>query len=175
MGDDRRRRRKQRRRKLEAGHHLLRPVVVGTGVTVGLEAKARTVRKPQSSPPTPVATGTWVLAGSEEEREEFPLTFKVTDGGTVLRGFNAAAEAFCKGPTKAENVTIESTAAVHKGRIAPDGSVVARTLSSGTTPSLVALTGNFFNGRFTGELKSTFATCAGFRQFEAVPQKPKKK
>ncbi len=161
--------------KLEPGHRLLRPVVVGTGVTVALEEKARTVRKPKGSPTPPVKTGTWEVAGSAETREEEPLTFKVTKGGTMLEGLVGYAEAICRGPNKGESVTIESTATIHKARIAPDGTVVATSANHGANPALVNLTGNFYNGRFTGEINSTFANCAGFRQFEAVPAAPPKK
>jgi hypothetical protein len=159
---------------LATGHQLLRPLLVGTGVSLALEAKARTVRRPKGSPPAPVEPGTWVVAGKSEP-EEFPLSFKVTDGGTMLRGLNAAVEAICHAATPAGNVTIEAVSAIHHARIAPDGSVVGRTRSSGAIPSIVALTGNFYNGRFTGELTSAFANCTGFRQFEAVLQKPPKK
>jgi hypothetical protein len=161
--------------KLEPGHRLLRPVVVGTGVTVALEEKARTVRKPKGSPPAAIKTGIWEVAGSATTREEEPLTFKVTDGGTTLVGLVGYAEAICRGAVKTDVVTIESTAAIHKARIAPDGTVVARSASLGATPAIVTLTGNFYNGRFTGEINSTFANCAGFRQFEAVLAPPPKK
>jgi hypothetical protein len=159
---------------LAPGHQLLRPFVVGTGVALALEPKARTVRKPKGSPPAPVATGTWIVAGKTEQ-EEFPLSFRVTDAGTMLRGLNAPIEAICHAATPAGNVTIEAVSAIHHARIAPDGSVVGRTRSNGEIPSIVALTGNFYNGRFTGELTSAFANCTGFRQFEAVLQKPPKK
>ena len=62
-----------------------------------------------------------------------------------------------------------------KARIAPDGTVVAHRITSGATPSILSLTGNFFNGRFTGEINSNFLDCAGFRQFEAVLAPAKKK
>jgi hypothetical protein len=154
---------------------LLRPVVVGTGVTVPLEPKARTVRKAKGSPPSPVKTGTWEVAGSAETREEEPLSFKVTKGGTMLSGLLAYAEAICQAAPKAPTVTIESTVAIRKARIAPDGTVVAHRITTGATPTIISLTGNFFNGRFTGEINSNFLDCAGFRQFEAVLAPPKKK
>jgi hypothetical protein len=160
--------------KLEPGHRLLRAQVAGTGVTLPLEQKMKTVRKPGGSPPPPVAPGTWVVAGKKEQ-EEFPATFRVTDGGTMLRGLSAESEAFCSGPTKAENTVIEATSVIKSARIAPDGSVAGRTVTKGATPNVITLTGSFYNGRFTGELLSTFATCRGFRQFEAVLQPPTKK
>jgi hypothetical protein len=160
--------------KLEPGHRLLRPVVAGTGVAVALEEKSRTVRKPTGSPPAAVKTGTWEVAGSATTREEEPLTFRVTKGGTMLEGLTGYAEAICRSPIKGGNVTIESTAAIHKARIAPDGTVVAISATHGANPGLVNLTGSFYNGRFTGEINSTFANCAGFRQFEAVLAPPKK-
>jgi hypothetical protein len=160
---------------LGSGHELLRPIVVGTGVTLYLEEKAKTVRRSKKGPRTPVATGSWVYA-LKPEREEFPLTFKVTNGGTMLRGLNAAVEAICRGPAKDQKVTIEATSAVKSVPIAPDGSVVAHFATTGATPTTVTLTGNFFGGRFNGLLTSQFLNCSGFRQFEAVPAPaPKKK
>jgi hypothetical protein len=157
--------------KLGGGHRLLRPVVVGTGVSLVLEEKAKTVRKAKK-PRVPVATGSWVYA-LKPEREEFPLEFKVTKGGTVLRGLTASVEAICKGPNK-EKVTIEATSTVKSVPIAPDGSVVAHFATTGATPTVVTLTGNFFGGRFNGLLTSAFLNCAGFREFEAVPAPPPK-
>jgi hypothetical protein len=161
--------------KFQPGRRLLRPVVVGNGVTVALEEKARVVRKAKGGPSPAVKSGTWEVVGTATTREEEPLTFKVTAGGTMLAGLTGYAEAVCRGATKAEDVTIESTAAVHKARIAPDGSVAAVSYSTGATPAAVYLTGSFFEGHFTGEINSNFANCAGFRQFEATLAPPKKK
>jgi hypothetical protein len=157
---------------LGGGHKLLRPVVVGVGITLPLEEKAKTVRKAKKGPRTPVATGGWVYA-LKPEREEFPLTFKVTDHGTMLRGLTASMEAICRGPAKDQKVTIEASSAVKSVPIAPDGSVVAHFATAGATPSTVTLTGSFFGGRFTGLLTSEFLNCKGFREFEAVPAPPK--
>src|SRR5262249_54025205 len=105
------------------------------------------------------------------EREEFPLSFRVTNNGTMLRGLTASIEAICKNPAdKAQKATIESTSSVKAAKIAPNGTVVAHFTTTGATPSTVTLTGNFFNGRFSGLLTSNFLTnCNGFREFEAVP------
>jgi hypothetical protein len=159
---------------LGAGHKLLRPVAVGTGVVLPLEEKAKTVRKAKKGPRTPVATGDWVYA-LKPEREEFPLTFRVTDDGTMLRGLTASVEAICKGPAKDQKATIEATSAVKSVPIAPDGSVVAHFATTSGTPATVSLTGNFFGGRFSGLLTSEFLNCKGFREFEAVPAAPEKK
>lgn len=156
--------------KLAAGRKLLRPVLIGTGVTLPLEEKAKVVRRvKKGTTRTPVPTGEWVYA-VKPEREEFPLTFRVTNGGTMLRGLSASMEAICKGPTKAQNVTIEATSAVKSAPIAPDGSVVAHFTTMSATPSTVTLTGSFFDGRFSGVLTSSFlGNCSGYREFEAVP------
>jgi hypothetical protein len=161
---------------LGGGHQLLRPTLIGVGVVLPLEEKAKTVRKAKK-PRTPVATGPWVSA-LKSDQEEFALTFKVTKGGTVLQGLSASMEAVCKGPTKAQNVTIEASSTVKSVKIAPDGSVVTHFATTGATPTTVTLTGNFFGGRFTGLLTSSFlGNCFGFREFEAVPEPkgPKKK
>jgi len=156
--------------KLGAGHKLLRPVLIGVGVTLPLEEKAKTVRKVKKGAPTGIKTGEWVYA-LKPEREEFPLSFRVTDNGTMLRGLTASIEAICVNPAdKNQKATIESTSSVKAAPIAPNGTVVAHFTTTGATPSTVTLTGNFFQGRFTGLLTSNFLTnCNGFREFEAVP------
>jgi hypothetical protein len=152
--------------KLGAGHKLLRPVATATGVTLPLEEKAKTVRKAKK-PRVTIKTGEWVYS-LKPEREEFPLSFKVTKGGTMLRGLTASLEAICKAPDGTK-VTIESTSSVKEVPIAPDGSVAAHFATTGATPTTVSLTGNFFGGRFSGLLTSEFLNCKGFREFEAVP------
>lgn len=151
---------------LGAGHKLLRPVVIGNGVTMPLEEKAKTVRRARKAAAAAVATGEWVSA-LEAEREEFPLSFRVTQGGTVLSGLSAQVGAICVGPNK-EKTVIEASSSVKSVPIAPDGTVVAHFATTGATPSTVTLTGNFFDGRFSGQLLSEFLTCQGLRQFEAV-------
>jgi hypothetical protein len=156
---------------LGAGHKLLRPVAIGTNVTLPLEEKSKTIRRAKKGGTrTPVPTGKWAYS-LKSERESFPLTFKVTDGGTMLRGLNASVEAICKGPAKGQKTTIEATSTVKSVPIAPDGSVVAHFATTGATPTTVTLIGNFFDGRFNGQLTSEFlGNCLGFRQFEAVPE-----
>jgi hypothetical protein len=155
--------------KLGAGHKLLRPLVLGTpGAELGLEAKAKTVRKAKGGFPTGVQTGEWLNA-AKKEREEFPVSFHVTAHGTMLRGLKLPLEAICKGPVAALNQTIESQASVKEARIAPDGTVVAHFLTAGATPAVVSLNGSFFDGRFSGLITSSFlGNCLGFREFEAV-------
>ncbi len=156
--------------KLGAGHKLLRPVLIGVGVTLPLEEKAKTVRKARKGAATGIKTGEWVYA-LKSEREEFPLSFRVTNNGTMLRGLTAAMEATCTNPAdKRLKTTIEASSSVKEARINPNGTVVAHFSTAGATPSTVTLTGNFFNGRFSGLLTSNFLTnCEGFREFEAVP------
>lgn len=152
---------------LGAGHRLLRPVVIGNGVSIALEEKAKTVRRARKAAAAAVASGEWVTA-LKAEREGFPLSFRVTHGGTVLSGLSAKVGAVCLGPNK-EKTVIEASSAVRSVPIAPDGSVVAHFATTGATPSTVTLTGNFFDGRFSGQLISEFLSCQGLRQFEAVP------
>lgn len=156
--------------KLGVGHKLLRPVLVGVGVTLPLEEKAKTVRKAKKGAATGVRTGEWVYS-LKKEREEFPLSFRVTDNGTMLRGLTAAMEATCKNPAdKRLKTTIEASTSVKEAQITPSGTVVAHFTTKGATSSTVTLTGSFFNGRFSGLLTSNFLTnCEGFREFEAVP------
>lgn len=159
---------------LGAGHRLLRPVLVGTGVTLPLEEKAKTIRRVRKGTARiPIQTGNYAYA-LKSQREEFPLSFRVTQGGTMLTGFRAAVEAVCRGPNK-EKVTREAASSVRSVPIAPNGDVVAHFATTGATPSTVTLTGSFFSGRFTGLLTSSFLNCSGFREFEAVPVAPTKK
>lgn len=154
--------------KLGVGHKLLRPVLVGVGITLPLEAKGKSVRKVKKGAKANVKTGPWAYS-LKKEREEFPVNFTVTNGGRMIRGFSASLEAICK--TSPENkVTIEATSAVKEVPIAPNGTVVAHFTTTGPTPTTVTLTGSFFENRFSGLLTSNFNTnCNGFREFEAVP------
>lgn len=166
--------------KLGVGHRVLRPVLVGSGITLPLEAKGKSVRKVKKGTKTGVKTGDWAYA-LKKEREEFPVDFRVTDNGTMLRNLSAPLEAICKTPDNKNRVTIESTSSVKEVPIAPNGQVVAHFTTTGATPTTVTLIGNFFDNRFSGTLTSNFNTnCNGFREFEAVPvaaepAKPKQK
>ncbi len=155
--------------KLGVGHKVLRPVLVGVGITLPLEAKGKSVRKVKKGASANVETGPWAYS-LKKEREEFPVNFRVTDNGRMLRGLTASLEAICKTPDNKNKVTIESTSSIKEVPIAPNGTVVAHFATTGATPSIVTLTGSFFENRFSGLLTSNFNTnCNGFREFEAVP------
>jgi hypothetical protein len=169
---------------LGAGHKLLRTLVVGTpGTELGLEPISKFVRKrPNGGTAAAVPTGEWIVAGKTEQ-EEAPLSFKVTKGGTELRGLATETEASCTPPKLTPepwpplpSVPTAANSRVMSARISPTGVVVAHFLTTGATLTAVSLKGTFFAGRFSGSITSTFlGNCSGFREFEAVPAPPKKK
>lgn len=159
----------------KAGRFKFRPLVTYAGPELGLEAETKAVRKPTKARVTSAADDGSYLAASQKERTEWPITLSVTNGGTVLRNLTAEAETTCKGPTKAQNVSIEVSAYLHNAKIAPDGTVFGVTKSKGPEEWTVTLTGSIFQGRFQGELSTSHANCTGYRVIDAVLSKPKKK
>ncbi len=167
---------------LGAGRKVLRTVVVGTpGAELALEPFVKFVRKRTKGSSAAIPTGEWIVAGKTEQ-EESPLTFKVTNGGTELRGLATETEASCSQPRLTPepwpplpSVPIEASSLIKSARISPTGRVVAHLLTTGVTPTAVSLNGTFFAGRFAGTITSTFlGNCSGFREFEAVPAPAKK-
>lgn len=159
----------------KAGRFKYRPLVVYAGPELGLEAETKAVRKPTKARVTSAADDGSYLAASQKERTEWPITLSVTGGGTVLRNLSAEAETTCKGPTKAQNVSIEIGAYLHNAKIAPDGTVFGVTKTKGPEEWTVTFTGSLFQGRLQGELTTSHANCTGYRMIDAVLSKPKKK
>lgn len=157
------------------GRHVFRPLVLGGLQPQGLESVAKVVRKPTKQRVTSAAEDGNYLAASGKEREEWPIEFKVTSNGTVLRNLSLEAETTCKGPTKAQDVKLEVPAHLRNAKIAPDGTVFGVTKTSGPEEWTVTLTGSIFQGRFQGELSTAHANCTGYRTIDAVLQKPTKK
>jgi hypothetical protein len=152
----------------QPGRHLFRPVVVGGGPPLYLEAVTKVIRKPPKLRVTSPAEDGAYVAANGKEREEWPISFNVTNGGTMLRNLKAEAETICKGPTRKQNVTIEVSAYLRNARIAPDGTVFGVTKSKGTEPWTVTLTGSIFEGRFQGELSTSRTNCTGYRTIDAI-------
>jgi hypothetical protein len=157
----------------KAGHHLFRTLVLGAGgkPQVGLEPVAKAVRAPTKAKVTSAADDGAYVAANSKEREESPITFSVTGGGTVLRNVQLEAETTCKGPTKAQDVTIEIPAHLRNARIAPDGTVYGVTATAGPEVWTVTLEGSIFQGRFQGELSISHANCTGYRTIDAILKK----
>ncbi|HVT00546.1 MAG TPA: hypothetical protein VHE08_08530 [Solirubrobacterales bacterium] len=152
----------------EPGHHLFRPAVLGGGPPLYFETAKKVIRKPPKKRVTgPDEDGAYVAAGSKE-REESPIRFSVAKGGTVLRNLKTEAETVCKGPTRAQNVTIEVNAYLRNARIAPDGTVFGVTKSKGPEPWTVTLAGSIFDGRFQGRLSTSRTNCTGYRTIDAI-------
>ncbi len=159
----------------KAGRHVFRVLVLGGAVPQGLESVSKVVRKPTKQRVTSAAEDGNYVAASKKEQEEWPIEFKVTSGGTVLRNLNVEAETTCKGPTKAQDVHLEIASHLSNAKIAPDGTVFGVTKTSGPEEWTVTLTGSIFQGRFQGELSTSHANCKGYRTIDAVLQKPTKK
>ncbi len=154
----------------EAGHHLFRVLVRGAGgkPEVGLEPVVKVMRKPTKLRVTSAADDGPYVAANSKQREESPITFSVSGGGTVLRNLQLEAETICKGPTKAQDVTIEIPAHLRNAKIAPDGTVFGVTETAGPEVWTVTLSGSLFAGRFQGELSISHANCTGFRTIDAI-------
>jgi hypothetical protein len=160
----------------KAGRFLFRPLVEDTGrPALGLETEVKAIRKPAKTRVTSAADDGPYIAASKKEEEESPIELNVTGGGTVLRNLKAEAETTCKGATKAQNVEIEVNAYIHNAKIAPDGTVFGVTKSKGTEAWTATVTGSLFDGRFQGELTTSYANCSGSRIIDAVLSKGAKK
>jgi hypothetical protein len=159
----------------KAGRFLFRPLVEDIGPDLGLETEVKAVRKPSKTRVTTAADDGPYVAASKKEQEESPIELSVKNGGTVLRNLKAEAETTCKGPTKAQNVEIEVNAYIHNAKIAPDGTVFGVTKSKGAEAWTATVTGSVFDGRFQGELTTSYANCSGSRMVDAVLSKGAKK
>jgi hypothetical protein len=158
------------------GRYDFRPLVLGGAQQLGLESVAKVVRKPSKVRVTSASDDGPYVAASKKEQEESPIEFSVKGNGTVLKNLKLEAETTCKGPTKAQNVTIEVAAALGHAKIAPDGTVFGVAKTEGTEVWTTTLSGSIFQGRFQGELSTSHANCTGYRTIDAVLSKaPKKK
>jgi hypothetical protein len=154
----------------EAGHHLFRTRVLGNQgkPELGLEPVVKVIRKPTKLRVTSADDDGAYVAASAKQREESPITFSVTGGGTGLRNVQLEAETICKGPTKAQDVTIEIPAHLRNAKIAPDGTVFGVSTTKGPEVWTVTLSGSLFAGRFQGELSISHANCIGYRTIDAI-------
>jgi hypothetical protein len=161
----------------KAGRKVLRGLVIGGGGSkeIGLEAVAKAVRKPTKARTTSAGDDGSYVAANKKEQEESPIEFKVSGGGTKLHNLNLEVETSCKGPTPAQDVTIEFDAHLGSAKIAPDGTITGFAVSKGTEAWTVTLNGSLFEGRFQGEATTSYATCSGSRTIDAVLKKPTKK
>jgi hypothetical protein len=157
------------------GRHLFRPLVLGGAQPLGLESAVKVVRKPSKQRVTSAADDGTYIAADKKEQEESPIGFSVKSNGTVLKNLKLEAETTCKGPTKAQNVTIEVAAVLRHAKIAPDGTVFGVSKTEGAEAWTVTLTGSIFQGRFQGELSTAHANCTGYRTIDAVLKKTAKK
>jgi hypothetical protein len=154
----------------QAGHHLFRALVLGAGgkPQVGLEPVAKAIRAPTKARVTSAADDGAYVAANAKQREESPIAFTIKGGGTVLRNLQLEAETTCKGPTKAQDVTIEIPAHLPNAKIAPDGTIFGSFETAGPEVWTVTLYGSIFQGRFQGELSISHANCTGYRTIDAI-------
>ena len=158
----------------KAGHHLFRVYTPTTNPGLGLEPVVKVIRPlPKTRVTTPIEDGPYVAA-SQEQQKESPIAFTVHNGGRLLRNLTLEVETICKGPTKAQNVTIEIPAHLEHARIAPDGTVFGVTKTKGPEAWTITLTGSLFAGRFQGELSTSYLNCIGYRTIDAILQPPPK-
>jgi hypothetical protein len=157
----------------KAGHHLFRALVLGVGgkPDLGLEPVVKVIRPPTKARVTSAGDDGGYVAANLKQREESPITFSVTGGGTQIRNVQLEAETLCKGPTKAQDVTIEIPAHLRNARIAPDGTVYGVTTTKGPEVWTVTVNGSIFQGRFQGELSISHDNCTGYRSIDAILDK----
>jgi hypothetical protein len=157
----------------KAGHHLFRALVLGVGgkPDLGLEPVVKVIRPPTKARVTSAGDDGGYVAANLKQREESPITFSVTGGGTQIRNVQLEAETLCKGPTKAQDVTIEIPAHLRNAKIAPDGTVYGVTTTKGPEVWTVTVNGSIFQGRFQGELSISHDNCTGYRSIDAILDK----
>jgi hypothetical protein len=157
----------------KAGHHLFRALVLGVGgkPDLGLEPVVKVIRPPTKARVTSAGDDGGYVAANLKQREESPITFSVTGGGTQIRNVQLEAETLCKGPTKAQDVTIEIPAHLRNANIAPDGTVYGVTTTKGPEVWTVTVNGSIFQGRFQGELSISHDNCTGYRSIDAILDK----
>jgi hypothetical protein len=159
------------------GRHTFRPVVNSGSMKAPLvlEQVTKVIRKPTKQRVTGAADDGAYVAANAKEREEWPITFSVGKNGGTLSNLHLEAETICKGPSKAQNVTIEVPAVLKHARIAPDGTVFGVSTTAGPEAWTVTLVGSLFHGRFQGELSTSRTNCTGFRTIDAILKSSVKK
>jgi hypothetical protein len=153
--------------KLPAGSHRLRLNFYAAGTSQGLPNEEFTVEKP---------TGPWSTGARDDGRyapatagaDPGPPSFEVTGMGKALRDLRAPMQVSCEGPAPAPGTLATAIARVRSAPIAPDGTVVGRSLSQGEPRSYVTLAGRLRHRRFSGTVTTTSASCSGSRSFDAV-------
>jgi hypothetical protein len=150
--------------KLPAGHTLLRiNLTAGLGgvLQMGTPYEEVTVLKPGGRRTTgPRDDGIYLAFPPADP----PLNFKVVGDGRRLRRLQASIPVSCQSSVPTGSTI---TARLRSARIAPDGTVVGRTLMPGATPTYVTLDGKVRHGHFEGTVTAAFGDCSGSSDFEA--------
>lgn len=144
--------------KLPAGRRLLR-----------IEARSEPSAVPQFGLPrqevTVLKPGRRRATGDADDGSYFSsmtappvLRFEVVGAGRRLRHLKALVPITCAG---APPPTPTATAVIRSARIAPDGTVTARSLRADGTSGYVTLTGSFRHHRFSGTVTTAFGNCSG--------------
>jgi hypothetical protein len=155
--------------KLPSGKTQLRVLVIAPGFELGLEPQKLTVRKPGGKSSVDESDdGLYEVA--KAERAKAPAHFEVDDDGKLLAGLRATVPATCR--SGSASVPATARVALKRARIAPDGTVVARTTAKGATPAHMTLAGNLHDRHFSGELTIAYLNCTGSRDFEADLAEP---
>ena len=150
--------------KLPAGHHKLRVSLYSQGLSFGLPYLEATVKRPTGRRVTGVGDDGRYTSPSPVGANLAPATFEVIGEGKVLRGLRAPVTITCQGGAPGTSVV----ARLRSARVAPDGTVVGRAVSRGETPIYVTLEGTLRHRRFTGTLATSFQSCGGSRELNAI-------
>jgi hypothetical protein len=153
--------------KLPAGSHQLRVSFYAPGASQALPRQEFMIERP---------TGPW-STGDRDAGRYLALpdpgapgspTFDVVRGGRVLRDLRAPVRVSCPSPVSGQGTVATAISRVRFARVAPDGTVVGRTLSWGVPRSYATLFGQLRHRRFSGTVTTTSGSCSGSREFTAA-------
>ncbi len=151
---------------LATGRRTLRAVLATRSFSQVLATRTLTVRSPRGRRQISGHDDGRYAARSASDRRRATLSFRITNHGTVLRGFKASVVTFCFGPTLGDNHISVNFALLGPTRIAPDGSVTGHLATRGQRSEL-KLTGRVHDRRFRGRIDARFSTCSGVRKLDA--------
>jgi hypothetical protein len=152
--------------KLPAGTHKLRVNVNAGALSQGLPYEEVRVLRPKGPRATSGRDDGNYSSRPERFAEQNQASFEVAGEGKVLRRLTIAIPVACQ---DASPPLTTALARLRFARIAPDGTVTGRMLSSGQTPAYVTLEGHLRHCRFHGTVTTAFSSCHGSREFSAVP------
>jgi hypothetical protein len=152
--------------KLPAGTHKLRlDFYLSNGLSQGLGPEEVQILRPRGRRATGGRDDGNYFSRPESLAEQNQASFEVSGEGKVLRGLKVAIPVTCGVGSPPLTSAI---AVLRSARIAPDGTVIAQSLSHGQTPTYVTLEGHLRHRRFHGTATTAFSTCSGSREFSSA-------